>query len=129
MPEDNLITIGRYSTPYEANLAKSKLRTFGVLAFLEDDCTINTNWMWSNALGGVNVCVPASQVEEARNILEIEPPEEPAAAAVCPVCGSIDTRSFVDKRGAVLTWLLLGLPLLAPIPKIACRTCGRTSKA
>ena len=50
MPEQ-LVTIGTYSTSYEANLVKSELEAFDVDAFLADDNTVNMNWLWSNALG------------------------------------------------------------------------------
>jgi hypothetical protein len=125
---DGLITIGRYSTPYEASLVRSKLESAGIEAFVEDDYTINANWMWSNALGGVKVLVPTSQADEARGILEADQPESPPAdEGVCPVCGSADVQRFVEKRGAFLTWLLLGLPLWPVETKVACRNCGRTS--
>jgi hypothetical protein len=100
----------------------------GIEAFIEDDWTINANWMWSNALGGVKVCVPAAQLDEARGFLEAEPEESPPAdEEVCPVCGSTDIHRFVEKRGAFLTWLLLGVPLWPAELKIAFRNCGRTS--
>lgn len=79
---DGLITIGSYSTLFEADLVRSELEAFGVDALLEDANTIGVNWMWSNLLGGVKVRVPEAQFLEAQGILETEacdPRDEPGS--------------------------------------------------
>lgn len=57
---ENLVTIGRYNTPYEANMVKSLLESAGIPAFVADEHIIGMNWLYSNALGGVKVQVPDS---------------------------------------------------------------------
>jgi len=128
---DELVTIGSYSTVFEANLVKSQLEAFGIEAFLRDAFTVNNNWMWSNCVGGVGVQVPLSRADEARKILESEPGEEgpKETAVVCPSCGSSDTHFFLDKRGSFLSWLLLGLPILPARSKRECAACGHRWKA
>lgn len=125
---DKLVTIGRYSTPLEANMAKLKLESAGIYAFVADEYTIGINWLYSNALGGVKVQVPASVVSEAREILasEAESPatDEAETIDVCPQCGSKNTVAFRDRRGSFLTWLLLGFPLILPSKKKKCCDCG-----
>jgi hypothetical protein len=73
---DELITIARYSTPHEAQLAKSVLDAAGILAFVADEHTITMNWLYSNALGGVKLQVPASLASEAEAVLDAAGKEE-----------------------------------------------------
>lgn len=73
-----LITVGIYGTPHEAGLAKSELEAYDIPAFVADEFTIGMNSLYSNALGGIKVNVPASCAEEACRILrqEVLPQEE-----------------------------------------------------
>jgi hypothetical protein len=124
---ENLVTIGRYSTPYEANMVKSQLESAGIPAFIADEYTVGMNWLYSNALGGVKVQVPESLASEAQQI--IAPVTEPSAtgesdAEGCPKCGSKHTEDFLDKRSTFLTWALLGLPLLLPTENKRCNDCS-----
>ncbi len=124
---EHLVTIGSFSTPYEANLVKSQLEAAGIPAFVADEYTVGMNWLYSNALGGVKVQVPQSLASEAQQILATE--TEPFAAdeydaETCPKCGKKNTADFLDKRSAFLTWALLGLPLLLPTEKKRCNDCG-----
>ena len=124
---ENLVTIGRYSMPYEANMVKSQLESAGIPAFVADEYTVGMNWLYSNALGGVKVQVPESLESEAKKILASETePSEPceSEAKNCPVCNSKNTEDFLDKRSSFLTWMLLGLPLLLPTEKKRCNDCG-----
>ena len=124
---DDLVTVGRYSTPFEAHMAKARLESAGIPAFVADEYTIGINWLFSNALGGVKVRVPEPLASEAQELLasKAEPsPTDETAAHACPQCGSKNTGDFLDKRGAFLTLLLLGLPLLLPREKKRCRDCG-----
>jgi hypothetical protein len=126
MPEQ-LVTIGTYSTSFEANLVKAELEAFDVDAVLADDNTVNTNWLWSNAIGGVKVRVPESEMEEARRIMRLEAgdgADSPESAIVCPVCGSRSSHYFLDKRGSFATWLVLGLPIFPVVSKRVCDDCG-----
>ena len=126
-----LVTLGSYSTAYEANLVKSGLDAFGIDAILIDDHTINANWAWSNVLGGVKVQVEESEIEYALQLIEAEPIDEQdekdawtETVIVCPTCGSPSTRYFLDKRGSFLTWLVFGFPALPSVSKRACTNCG-----
>ena len=124
---DHLVTIGAYSTPYEANLVRAELEAFDIDATLADDETIGVNWLWSNALGGVKVQVPESEVEEARQVRAAEP--EALESAVCPHCGSADTHYILEKRASFLTWLVFGLPLIPAFSRTSCAACGFKWKA
>jgi hypothetical protein len=124
---EKLVTIGRYSTPFEANMAKSQLESAGIPAFVADEYTIGMNWLYSNALGGVKVQVPESLASEAQELLASEF-ESPAAndlvEATCPRCGGKNIEYFLDRRAGFLTWVFLGIPLLFPSEKKKCVDCG-----
>jgi predicted RNA-binding Zn-ribbon protein involved in translation (DUF1610 family) len=125
---DRLVTIARYSTPFEANMAKSMLESAGIPAFVADEYTIGINWLYSNALGGVKLQVPESFASEALDLLSFE--DDHAAGNqiaddyTCPRCGSGNIEVLSDKRGSFLTWVLLGLPALLSTKKKKCRDCG-----
>lgn len=125
---EQLVTIGSYSTPYEANMVKSRLEATGIPAFVADEFTIGMNWLYSNALGGVKVQVPESLALDAQEILNsgVDSPttDELATVDACPQCVSQNTESFLDKRVSFLTWIFFGLPLLLPRSKKKCRDCG-----
>lgn len=126
-----LITIGSYSTFYEANLVRWELEAFEINTILADEYTININWLWSNLLGGVKVQVHESQVEAARDLIHAESSSEQdeqdewkTSVPACPKCDSANTRHFLDKRGSILTWIVLGFPILPVTAKRACVNCG-----
>jgi len=123
---DKMVTIGSYSTPFEANLVKSQLESAGIPVFIADEFTIGMNWLYSNALGGVKVQVPESLALEAQELLATEvrtSTTNDIATTTCPQCGSKNTEDFLDKRGSFLTWILLGFPLLLPSNKKKCSDC------
>lgn len=129
MPEA-LLAVGAYSTWFEANLVKAELEAFDLSPWLADAQTINANWLWSNALGGIKVQILESEAAEARRILEAEADPggeldwDDAAADACPVCGSSSTHPYVDKRGSFLTWLILGVPMFPALSRRVCADCG-----
>jgi len=129
---DQLVTVGTYSTDYEANLVRAELEAFNIDAVLADDNAIHMNWLWSNAIGGVKVRVPESELAEARRVMNLangDGADSPEAAMICPLCGSHNSHSFVDKRGTFLSWLLLGVPVIPVSAKRICDDCGSEWKA
>lgn len=129
---DKLVTIASFSTPLEANMARLKLESAGIPAFVADEYTIGMNWLYSNALGGVKLQVPESMISEAQEIMasqaEQQTSDELATADACPQCGCKNTENFLDKRGSFITWILFGIPLLLPSAKKKCCDCGHNWK-
>ena len=64
-----LVTVASYWLPYEAHLARSKLEAQGIPAALADEHTIEAQWLFANALGGVKVMVHPLYADAARAIL------------------------------------------------------------
>lgn len=128
-----LITIARYSLPYEAHIAKSRLDAEGIPAYLADEHTINMQWLWSDALGGVRLQVPEPHVESALMILAEDREQDliesqAVDTTACPHCGSTDTEyQQIGRRWAFLVFIGLHFPLFPVRHGVKCRQCGRVS--
>lgn len=129
-----LKTIATYSLPYEAQIARAKLDSEGIPAFVADEQTINMQWLYSNALGGVRLQVPSSYVEQAIEVLaedctEALEKEVGIDTTTCTNCGSSNTEPFQKgKRLAFLVFLGLDFPLFPVKNTTRCRTCGHIEK-
>ncbi len=130
-----LKTIARYSTPIEAQIAWSKLDAMGVEAYIADQHTINMQWLYSNAIGGVRLQVPEHLFEQAAEILELDLEsalieEQGYDVATCPKCGSNDTEyKAIGRRAAFLVFLGLNFPLFPVRQGVKCNSCGFVSRA
>ena len=66
MISNNLIEIASFSHPYEAHIAKASLETADIPVFITDEHTINMQWLYSDALGGIRLLVPKGYEIEAK---------------------------------------------------------------
>lgn len=123
-------TVATFSFPYEAHIARARLQAEGVPAFVADENTINMQWLYSDALGGVRVQVPAEHLTKAREILahdysaDLEA-EQGADNTRCPACGGTDLSPITQgKRMAFLMFLLVNFPLWSTEPRLQCDKCS-----
>lgn len=142
-----LVTIATFSFPHEAHLAKAQLDASGIPSFIADEHTINMQWLYSNAMGGVRLQVPAAFVAEAQALLdepaeilddaalEADPewehePEHKPDAPRCAQCGGrLGPPYIAGKRPAIISWILLGFPAW-PINRVRqCVVCRQTTRA
>lgn len=129
-----LTTIATYSFPYEAQIARAKLDSEGIPAFIADEQTINMQWLYSNAMGGVRLQVPETYVQQAVELLtedssEAVEKEQGIDVTPCSVCGSADTEPYQKgKRWAFLIFLGLDFPLFPVKNTFKCRKCGHIEK-
>jgi hypothetical protein len=129
-----LVTVSRYSFPYEAHIAKSRLDTEGIPAFIADEHTINMQWLYSNALGGVRLQVPEPFAEKALQVLNEDREKDLIEAVevdvqICPHCGSDDTEFHqLGRRWAFLMFLGLNFPLFPVRDGGKCNACGTVWK-
>src|SRR5215469_4142921 len=115
----NLVTVRAFRDNSEALLAKGALESAGIECFLIDETTIRMDWLWSNALGGVKLCVNSEDTEAALRVLGQEIPEKFDVEGLgeyeqprCPQCGSVDVvYEGLDKRVAYMGILFLSLPI------------------
>ena len=130
-----LTTIATYSFPYEAQIARARLDSEGIPAFVADEQTINMQWLYSNAMGGVRLQVPSAYVERAKEILaedmsEVVEKEQGYDSVVCSACGSNKTEPYQKgKRWAFLVFLGLDFPLFPIKNTVRCKECGHIEKA
>lgn len=122
------IVVQSFSFPYEAQIAKTQLEAAEIPARIENEHTINMDWLYSNALGGVRLLVPESYAEEAKALLaqdfsqDLE--QQFGASESCPKCGSIDIQPYTEGKGpAYVVFLLLGFPLFSYKNGMRCRQC------
>ncbi|MCE0522965.1 MAG: DUF2007 domain-containing protein [Methylacidiphilales bacterium] len=113
-----------YSLP-EAQVVQSHLEGSGIKAFLPDELTVQNNWLWTNAIGGVRVQVLEEDAERASEILdEASAENEDEAAKSCPHC-SATLKQFYG-FGLYLK-MMLALVFSIPIrskPTWRCPKCG-----
>ena len=127
-----LVTLRQYRDLPEALLAKGFLASAGLESFLIDETTIRMDWLWSNLLGGVKLCVNQQDADAAAQILSQEIPERFTAEGPgdfeqprCPQCQSLHI-SFedLDKRIAYAGMLFVGFPIPLHRQRWKCQSCG-----
>ncbi len=134
---DSLVNIASYRDLPDAYLVKGKLESEGISVFLRNEHTIGVQWLYSNALGGVKLDVPESQVEQAHNILKEDYTEEITdqdqnestdADGTCPICNSTNTQYYDRARKFGAITYLTGLPLLLFGKRYQCLDCKHVWK-
>jgi Putative prokaryotic signal transducing protein len=71
-----MVTIRTCTLLVEAQTMQSVLTGSGIESFLPDELTIQNNWMWSNAIGGVRIQVNEEDAARAEEILNGAFPKE-----------------------------------------------------
>ena len=69
MPDDRLVTVSRYDTIGDAQLAKTQLEDAGIPCMLANAEQSGLAPMFEGTEGGVQVKVPAARADEARALL------------------------------------------------------------
>jgi len=127
-----MIVIARYSFAHEAQIAKASLEAAGIHTHLADEHTVNVQWLYSNAMGGVRLMVAKQDAEQARSILSCDFSQAvedshifSGEADACPCCGSHDLLPYTKgKRPAFVVFLFLGFPLFFYRHGYQCEACG-----
>jgi hypothetical protein len=128
-----MITVARFSLAIEAHIARAKLESEGIPAFVADEHTITAQWLYSNAMGGVRLQVPNSCANNAREILATDYTESLVTEqgfdpVTCPSCGSNDVKPIINgQRMAFIVFLFLHFPFWPFSRKIKCLQCKAIS--
>ena len=64
-----MVTIRACTLLVDAQTMQSVLAGSGIESFLPDELTVQNNWMWSNAIGGVRLQVNEEDAARAEEIL------------------------------------------------------------
>lgn len=131
-PSNNVVTLRKFRDLPEALLAKGFLESAGVESFLIDETTIRMDWLWSNLLGGVKLCVNREDADAAAQILSQEIPEkfnvegaEDFEQPRCPQCHSLEiSYEDLNKPATYASTFLLNLPIQISCRRWNCQTCG-----
>ncbi|PJG65551.1 putative signal transducing protein, partial [Acinetobacter seifertii] len=113
----------------EAQIAKTQLEAFGIPARIENEHTINMDWFYSNALGGVRLLVLEKDVHDAKAFLEKDFSEDLEQEfgknkERCPNCGSYDIEAYTKgKKSAFMAFMFFGLPLFSFKNGNRCKQC------
>lgn len=63
------ITVATFDTSPEAHIAMGRLRAEGIDCHLADEHLVQTDWLYSIAVGGIKLQVTPDQVARAQRIL------------------------------------------------------------
>lgn len=63
------ICIESYSSSIEAQIAKARLRSVKIPVRIDDENTINMNWLYSDLIGGIRLWVPKQYEQDARYLI------------------------------------------------------------
>jgi hypothetical protein len=64
-----MITVATFDNQADAHIAKGRLEAEGLSPVLGDSHLVQTDWLYSAALGGIKLQVPAAEAERARQLL------------------------------------------------------------
>lgn len=137
MPSDEeashpqLVTVARFRDLPEAMLARGRLQSAGINAFLADENYIRMDWFMSNMIGNMRLQVREDDAESAKEILAQEVPEnfetdaEKFEQPKCPKCGSVDIQFEGLNRGVgLVSAYAIGVPLPLRSDTWKCNHCG-----
>jgi hypothetical protein len=67
---DDFVTVLTVSYPQQLWIIKSRLEAEGIVCFVKDELTVQTNNLWSNAVGGVKLQVQRDDFNKAIELLK-----------------------------------------------------------
>lgn len=129
--EENFKLVRRYQYSYEAQIFCGKLEAAGVDVYLRDLYTVDSNPVWSNAVGGVKLFVKSEDFEKANKILVDVSPfsiDENNVLLKCPNCGAEETEmnTSVKDLKSLLAFIFSLLFVVMPFyskHKFKCNKC------
>jgi hypothetical protein len=122
----------------EAHVWRAKLLANGIPAAVLDQYLVGTQWLYSQAIGGVKLCVPREHSEAAMALLDADESEAlrsapeaslpPAPDELCPRCGApVAGSSRLGVRSRALS-LLLTIPFILRRRSERCSACGHRGR-
>jgi predicted RNA-binding Zn-ribbon protein involved in translation (DUF1610 family) len=132
--DPDLVTVGQYRDLAEAFVARAALEEAGIDCFLRDENMVRTDWLLSNAVGGMRLQVAAKDQGAAEELLsgpapgqfELDSGEE-FVQPVCPRCGSADIVANDPDRKVMAVSMLIKFPIPHSRPskeEWKCMNCG-----
>lgn len=130
-----------YETALEANRDKQILAENDINSFIANEQLIQSDWLLSQAVGGIQLQVFEENLEKAQQVLQDYKDNEqyslevehtiadPEFDFVCPKCGSNHIYQDEKLGGTFgISMLVLGLPVKIPSNLYHCYYCGNEFK-
>lgn len=115
----------------DAFLFSSVLDSAGIECYLADENTIRMDWLWSNLLSGIKLCVRRADADEASSLLNQGVPERFDVEGVgeyqqprCPMCQSLEISFRGLNRAVDYISAFLGGPWPLHRSLWQCDVCG-----
>ena len=130
---NTFVTVASFDTAPEAWIFRNRLADAGLNPIIVDEHTVNTYWLYANAIGGIKVQIPANELSNFHQISNVEEnisypefdDESPDELETCPDCGSIEIQIVKwPKWFALLSLLFVGAPLPCCVRTVKCSECG-----
>lgn len=129
MEDSQFTLLRRFQYTSEALILKGKLESQGIPVYLRDHNTVDSNPLYSNAVGGVKLYVNTEDVERATSILNeihLYAVDEDNQNIKCPNCGApqVSLEIAVDGVKSLFRVVVLGIfALLFTKHKYQCTEC------
>ncbi len=136
----NLVRIKYCQNAIEANRDKQILAENGIESWIANEQTVQSDWLLSQAIGGIQLQVFEENLEEAKKVLEefsnedfaleVERTiENPEFDFVCPRCGSNHIYRDENPGGLFgISLLIFMIPAKVPSSIFHCYYCGNEFK-
>ncbi len=127
--EETFTMIGRFQYSSEAMIYKGKLESEGIEVFIRDNNLVDSNPLYSNAVGGVKLFVRNEDVKRANFVLKdvsLYSINDNNQLIKCPNCGEEQVEMETDINGlkSLLKVVVLGaFALLFTKYKYKCQNC------
>lgn len=149
-----LVTIATFSELHEAHIFRTFLGEHHIQGFIADEHIVSANWLYTGAIGGVRVSVRRQDAPHATHLVQThhdllqgdaaqfdwasvdpawaedeDPPQPTVSKYTCSKCGC--TQGYYeafDRRMAILSVMLLGIPLPFLSRTWICDKCGHRWK-
>jgi len=129
--EDQFQLVGRYQYSFEALIYKGKLESEGIDVYIRDNNVVDSNPLYSNAVGGIKLFVKEEDLEKAQLILsEVSQYslDENNQLIKCPKCNAeqVDMVTSIKDIKSFLAFIFSVLIVFMPFyskHKYKCQLC------
>ncbi|PIF31884.1 putative signal transducing protein [Flavobacterium sp. 9] len=117
--QENFKLVRSFQYSSEAQIFSGKLESEGIEVYLRDNNTVDSNPIWSNAVGGVKLFVKSEDFEKANLVLSEVSPfsfDENNRLLKCPNCGAeeIEMVTSIKDLKTLLAFVFSLLFVLMP---------------
>lgn len=129
--DENFKLVRSFQYTSEAQIFSGKLESEGIEVFLKDTYIVDSNPIWSNAVGGVKIFVKTEDFDKATEILSGISPyslDENSEPLKCSNCGAkeIEMVTFIKDKKTLFAFIFSLLFVLMPFysrHRYKCNNC------